>query len=149
LGLGTREGKSICNLKLQIGNRKDWLGTERVRSFTSGLHAGQQCETITSLPFGDGMNTQQVNGGCGDPSPNHFTGLERDAESGLDHTLHRQYPSNLGRWLTPDPAGKDAVKRVATTRFVCRGFLGHRSGNICSCHMSTVCGPPTGYSLSP
>ena len=46
----------------------------------------------------------------GDPSPNHFTGLERDAESGLDHTLNRQYPSNLGRWLTPDPAGLMAVR---------------------------------------
>jgi len=72
--------------------------------------SGTPCETITSLPFGDGMATQPVNGGCGDPSPDHFTGLERDAESGLDHTLNRQYPSSLGRWLTADPAGKGAVR---------------------------------------
>ena len=32
-----------------------------------------------------------------------FTGHERDAESGLDHTLHRKHSSNLGRWLSPDP----------------------------------------------
>jgi RHS repeat-associated protein len=91
-------------------NHADWLGTERARTFGSGSQAGQICETITSLPFGDGQSIQAQNGGCGDPSPNHFTGLERDAESGLDHTLNRQYPSNIGRWLTPDPAGKKAVK---------------------------------------
>ena len=56
------------------------------------------------------MVTEQENGGCGDPSPNHFTGLERDAESGSDHTLNRQYPSNLRRWVTPDPAGLIAVR---------------------------------------
>ncbi|HEV2493628.1 MAG TPA: RHS repeat-associated core domain-containing protein [Terriglobia bacterium] len=32
-----------------------------------------------------------------------FTGLERDAESGLDDTLYRKYSSNLGRWLEVDP----------------------------------------------
>jgi RHS repeat-associated protein len=32
-----------------------------------------------------------------------FTGLERDSETGLDHTLNRQYSSTLGRWLSPDP----------------------------------------------
>jgi RHS repeat-associated protein len=32
-----------------------------------------------------------------------FTGLERDSETGLDHTLNRQYSSTLGRWLSADP----------------------------------------------
>jgi RHS repeat-associated protein len=32
-----------------------------------------------------------------------FTGMERDTESALDHTLFRQYSSSLGRWLSPDP----------------------------------------------
>jgi RHS repeat-associated protein len=32
-----------------------------------------------------------------------FAGMERDAESSLDHTLYRQYSSSLGRWLSPDP----------------------------------------------
>ena len=39
-----------------------------------------------------------------------FTGLERDTESGLDHASFRQYGSSFGRWLTPDPAGKGAVR---------------------------------------
>jgi len=94
-------------------NHNDVLGTERVRTFGSGSNAGKQCETITSLPFGDGLATHDQNGGCGgsgaDPSPNHFTGLERDAESGLDHTLNRQFASTYGRWLTPDPAGVKAI----------------------------------------
>jgi RHS repeat-associated protein len=34
-----------------------------------------------------------------------FTGLERDSESNLDHTLFRQNSSTLGRWMTPDPGG--------------------------------------------
>jgi RHS repeat-associated protein len=32
-----------------------------------------------------------------------FTGMERDSETGNDHTWFRNYASNLGRWLTPDP----------------------------------------------
>ncbi len=83
-------------------NHADWLGTERARSDSSG----SRCESISSLPFGDGAVTT---GTC-TPTPTFFTGLERDAESGLDHALNRQYPSNLGRWLTPGPAGKKAVK---------------------------------------
>ena len=37
--------------------------------------------------------------------PDHykFTGMERDSESGLDHTLIRQFTSTYGRWLSPDP----------------------------------------------
>ncbi len=44
-------------------------------------------------------------------SGNHykFDGMERDSESGLDHTLHRQYASNYGRWLSPDPGGVKVV----------------------------------------
>ncbi len=38
-----------------------------------------------------------------------FTGWERDGETGLDHTLFRQYISAPGRWMTPDPAGLAAV----------------------------------------
>ncbi|MBZ5565027.1 MAG: RHS repeat-associated core domain-containing protein [Acidobacteriia bacterium] len=38
------------------------------------------------------------------PNNYKFTGLERDSETGLDHTLFRQYSSNFGRWLSTDPA---------------------------------------------
>jgi len=34
---------------------------------------------------------------------------QRDAGTGLDYTLNRMYPSWQGRWLTPDPGGKNAV----------------------------------------
>jgi len=84
-------------------NHADWLGTERVRTFGSGQYAGQACETITSLPFGDGLATQPLNGGCGDPSPDHFTGKERDTESGLDNFGKRYDSSSLGRFMTTDP----------------------------------------------
>jgi RHS repeat-associated protein len=92
-------------------NHADWLGTERVRSFGSGTKTGQICETITSLPFGDGLSTVPQNGGCTpDPSPNYFTGKERDSETGLDYFGARYNASTIGRFMTPDPSGKEAVK---------------------------------------
>jgi RHS repeat-associated protein len=80
----------------------DWLGTERVRS----AMAGASCETIASLPFGDGMSTS---GSC-DPSPMHFTGKQRDSETasvpggtnGLDYFGARYDSSNMGRFMSPD-----------------------------------------------
>lgn len=77
-------------------NHADWLGTERVRTAVSGT----LCESITSLPFGDGEATT---GSCGDPSTRHFTGKMRDSESNLDDFGARYYSSNLGRFMSPDP----------------------------------------------
>jgi len=74
----------------------DWVGTERVRTTAAGV----KCETVTSLAFGDG---QAVTGSCGDPSPLHFTGKQRDAESGLDNFGARYNASNMGRFMSPDP----------------------------------------------
>jgi len=79
-------------------NHADWLGTERVRTNSSGA----ACETITSLPFGDG---QVTNGSC-TPTPTFFTGKERDLESGNDYFGARYYGSTLGRFMTPDWAAK-------------------------------------------
>jgi len=76
-------------------NHADWLGTERVRTNSSGA----VCETITSLPFGDG----QVPSGSCTPTPIFFTGKERDSESGLDYFGARHNTSSLGRFMTPDP----------------------------------------------
>jgi RHS repeat-associated protein len=75
---------------------RDWLGTERVRSSLSGV----SCETVTSLAFGDGMTTT---GSCSDISPLHFTGKQRDTESGLDYFGARYNSSGLGRFMSPDP----------------------------------------------
>jgi RHS repeat-associated protein len=77
----------------------DWLGTERVRTDVTGV----TCETITSLPFGDGQTTS---GSCGDPSPMHFTGKERDTESNLDFFGARHHASGLGRFMVPDWAAR-------------------------------------------
>jgi RHS repeat-associated protein len=74
----------------------DWLGTERARSTV----AGAVCETVTSLPFGDGLATS---GSCGDPSPLHFTGKQHDAETNLDDFGARYYGSSFGRFMTVDP----------------------------------------------
>jgi RHS repeat-associated protein len=73
----------------------NWLGTERMRADISG----NVCETIQSLPFGDGETSS---GSCGDPSPMHFTGKERDTESNVDNFGARDYMSLYGRWMMPD-----------------------------------------------
>jgi RHS repeat-associated protein len=78
----------------------DWLGTERARSIPG---ATTPCETITSLPFGDG---QTITGSCGDPSPMHFTGKERDSESGLDNFGARYDSSQYGRFMSPTWSAK-------------------------------------------
>jgi RHS repeat-associated protein len=83
---------------------RDWIGTERVRSNVSGV----SCETITSLPFGDGMTTT---GSCSDASPMHFTGKQRDTETGLDNFGARYDSSNLGRFMSPDPGNVGADTR--------------------------------------
>jgi RHS repeat-associated protein len=74
----------------------DSLGTERARTDLSGT----ACETIASLPFGD---NQTITSTCGDLSSMHFTGKERDTESGLDNSDARYYGSSLGRLMSPDP----------------------------------------------
>lgn len=76
-------------------NHEDWLGTERARSNVTGV----VCETIVSLPYGDGQNTA---GSCGDESPMHFTGKMRDTESNLDDFDARYYSSQWGRFMIPD-----------------------------------------------
>ena len=78
----------------------DWLGTERVRTNVSGVVS----ETCTSNPYGDALSCAGT-----DVSPIHYTGLERDTETNLDHAWFRYYNSRLGVWMTPDPAGLSAV----------------------------------------
>jgi RHS repeat-associated protein len=95
-------------------NHADWLGTERVRTNS----AGTVCETITSLPFGDGQITQPLNGGCGDPSPNHFTGKQRDYESGLDFFGLRYLSNAQGRWLSADKIVHPSQSSVGEANFI-------------------------------
>jgi RHS repeat-associated protein len=75
----------------------DWLGTERLRSNVAG--AAVSGSNWTSYPFGEGSATPN-------PGPTHFTGKERDAESGLDYFGARYFASSMGRWMSPDWAAK-------------------------------------------
>jgi len=78
-------------------NHADWLGTERVRT---NYNSGQGAEWCTDTPYG-------MNLACTTPpadlSPMHFTGKQRDSESGLDNFGARYNESTIGRFMTPDP----------------------------------------------
>jgi RHS repeat-associated protein len=77
----------------------DPLGTRRAQTNASGVLEA----TYQSLPFGDGLNEVPFTGYNGDdPTENHFTGKERDTESGNDYFGARYYNSATGRWLSPD-----------------------------------------------
>ena len=76
----------------------DAVGTERAQ-FDSNQHL---VASFTSNPFGD--NQQTTAGGNSDTV--HFTGKERDAESGLDYFGARYYASSMGRWMSPDWSAK-------------------------------------------
>ncbi|MGH9596299.1 MAG: RHS repeat-associated core domain-containing protein, partial [Edaphobacter sp.] len=77
----------------------DALGTKRVQ--VSGT--GNVELSCTSLPFGDGLS---CSGPGQDATEHHFTGKERDAESGLDYFGARYYASTMGRFMSPDWAAK-------------------------------------------
>ena len=46
-----------------------------------------------------------------------FAGMERDSETGNDHTWFRSYESNLGRWLSPDPLAGDITNPQSLNRY--------------------------------
>jgi RHS repeat-associated protein len=82
----------------------DWLGTKRVE-----LAADLTCGTaFTSLPYGNGLNPAVLPGfsACPDATEHHFTGKERDAESGNDYFFARYYSSAIGRFMSPDWSAK-------------------------------------------
>ena len=100
----------------------DWLGTapmlfqtrrgphrqdraERVRADENGAVA----ETCESLPGACPERSRRGDElGCSgnDVSPLHFTGKQRDPETGLDYFGARYSASSLGRFMTPDWSAK-------------------------------------------
>jgi RHS repeat-associated protein len=72
----------------------DPLGTRRIQTDATGVLE----EQYTNLPFGDGFAAS----GPQDATPLHFTGKERDTESGNDYFGARYYASTMGRFLSPD-----------------------------------------------
>jgi len=75
----------------------DWLGTKRVEVSANGY-----VSSSFSLPFGNGLSST---GNAPDATEHHFTGKERDSESGNDYFGARYYASSMGRFLSPDPSG--------------------------------------------
>jgi len=58
-----------------------------------------------SYPFGDGLSCT----GGPDATEHHFTGKERDTETGLDYFFARYFTSDLARFMTPDWADAPAT----------------------------------------
>lgn len=81
----------------------DWLGTKRAVVSAGGCGAGYM-----SLPYGDSLTATSLPGlsPCPDVTEFHFTGKERDTESGNDYFGARYYSSAMGRWMSPDPSNQ-------------------------------------------
>ena len=76
----------------------DWLGNRRFQTNAGGDDPHSlRCQ---NLPFGDGLS---CTGSGVDATEHHFTGKERDTETGLDYFGARYYGSTMGRWMSPDP----------------------------------------------
>jgi len=83
----------------------DWLGTKRVE-----VNAALTCETgFRSLPYGNGLSSYAPTAlpQCVDATEQHYTGKERDAESGNDYFEARYYASGFGRFMSPDWSAKE------------------------------------------
>ncbi len=63
----------------------------------------------SNLAFGDGQSCENVDG-----QPFHFTGKERDTESGLDYFGARYYSSTMGQWMSPDWSGSPEAVPYST-----------------------------------
>jgi len=79
----------------------DPLGTKREQVNVSGVVENRW----TSLPFGNDLNNPPSYS-APDATEHHFTGKERDAESGNDYFEARYYSSAMGRFTTPDWSAK-------------------------------------------
>jgi RHS repeat-associated protein len=88
----------------------DPVGTRRVQT----SYAGVMEQTCTGLPYGDGLN-------CSNskvfPTEHHFTGKERDTESGNDYFNARYYSSAMGRFMSPDPIIMNDLRMINPQRW--------------------------------
>ena len=90
----------------------DWVGTRRVQT----NYAGAPEASFQSLPFGSRLISIPATDCTPDQdcypadmtgTPLHFTGKERDTESGLDYFGARYYSSMSGRFISPDWSAKE------------------------------------------
>jgi len=80
-------------------NFSNWLGTKRMQATAEASPNPMLEEYTRSYPFG---NLLSLSGNGGDATEQHFTGKERDAESGNDYFGARYYGSSMGRFMSPD-----------------------------------------------
>ncbi|MGA8044095.1 MAG: RHS repeat-associated core domain-containing protein, partial [Terracidiphilus sp.] len=84
----------------------DPLGTRRMQVSGNLNSLGVPDTDIQSLPYGDALYTYPdpyAPPTADNATPLHFTGKERDAESGNDYFGARYFASSMGRFLSPDP----------------------------------------------
>lgn len=91
-------------------NVTDHLGTKRVQVSSGGAPELY----FVNLPFGDGLTTS---GTTPDATQHHFTGKERDTESGLDYMTARYYASATGRFTSPDPLMFNELRLINPQRW--------------------------------
>ena len=107
----------------------DWLGTKRAELGKSGRERNRLCAAaFASLPYGDGLTTVSLPGysSCTDATEHHFTGKERDAESGNDYFGARYYAVCMGRFMSPDWSAK-------VSRSVCEARRSAEPESLCLC----------------
>lgn len=78
----------------------DHLGSTSVITNATGTFIEQESDYY---PYG---RERVITAGTSDYK---FTGKERDTETGLDYFGARYYGSNMGRWMSPDWAGKQTA----------------------------------------
>ncbi|MGD0941559.1 MAG: DUF4329 domain-containing protein [Terracidiphilus sp.] len=135
----------------------DPLGTRRAQTDYAGVIE----QTCASLPYGDLLNctTPPNSGGSAypasliAPTEQHFTGKERDTESGNDYFGARYYSSAMGRFMSPDWSAKaepvpyaklDNPQSLNLYAYVLNNPVGNRDpdGHWCLFGHGTTCTPP-------
>jgi RHS repeat-associated protein len=87
---------------------EDPLGTRRMQVSGNPNQVGVPETDIQSWPYGDQLYSfpdQYAPATTDDATPLHFTGKERDAESGNDYFGARYYNPQTGRFISEDPIG--------------------------------------------
>jgi RHS repeat-associated protein len=108
-GLGSQMAGLHFHLTDPLGTRRVQVSGNIYPTNASGTlfnTVGQPETDIQSLPYGDGLYSYpdpQASATADDATPLHFTGKERDTESGNDYFGARYYASSMGRFLSPDP----------------------------------------------
>jgi len=97
---------------------EDALGTRRMQISGMPANLGQPETDFQSLPFGDQLASYpDACSDADDATPLHFTGKERDAESGNDYFGARYFGSSSGRFLSPDPLGGRLANPQSLNRY--------------------------------